>query len=59
MVGVRRDKEKEQENGGGREPDEEPCAPHARRAAVEFGMEVFGAYGRASAVDADSRHRSL
>jgi hypothetical protein len=56
---VRRDKEKEQENGSGREPDEEPCAPYSRRAAVEFGMEFFGAHSRASAFDADNRHRSL
>jgi hypothetical protein len=57
IVGVRRDKEKEQENGGGREPDEEPGAPYTRRAAVEFGVEFFGAHGWASAFDADNRHR--
>jgi hypothetical protein len=53
---VRRDKEKEQENGSGREPDKEPCA---RRPAGEFGREFFGAHGTASAFDADDRHRLL
>jgi hypothetical protein len=53
---VRRDKEKEHENGSGREPDEETCA---RRPAVEFGREFFGAHSTASAFDADNRHRSL
>jgi hypothetical protein len=55
---VRRDKEKEQENRSGREPDKEPCAPYTRRAVVEFGMKFFGAHISASAFDADNRHRS-
>ena len=53
---MRRDEEKEQENGSGREPDKEPSA---RRPAVEFGREFFGAHGAVSAFDADNRHRSL
>ena len=56
---MRRDKEKEQEDDSGCEPEKEPCTSQIKRVAIKFAMKFFSAHSRASAFDADNRHPSF
>jgi hypothetical protein len=58
-VGVRRDKEKEQENGGGREPDEERRAPMPEERRLNSVWRCSVLMKGLQAFHADNRHRSL